>query len=77
MSNPGAERVQAILSGASQRAEKLSERVGQAFFNILHVNHPDVADSIRATEYDPFHSESVSEATQDRVAELLNEAGIE
>jgi len=77
MSNQGADKVKIILDGSSLRAEKLSERVGQAFFNILYVNYPEVADSIRGSEYDPFHLDSVSDATQDKVAELINEAGIQ
>lgn len=77
MSDSGASKVQIILDGSSLRAEKLSERIGQAFFNILHVNYPEVADSIRGTDYDPFNMESVSQASQDRVAFLINEAGIQ
>lgn len=77
MSNQGASKVQIILDGSAVRAEKLSERIGQAFFNILHVNYPEVADSIKGSEHDPFYLDLVSEATQDRVAELINEAGIQ
>jgi hypothetical protein len=77
MSNPGVDKVETILGGSGFRAEKMSERIGQAFFNILHINYPEIANSIRGTEYDPFHFDSVSKATRDKVAELINEAGIQ
>ena len=77
MGDVGAGKVKIILVGSVVRAEKMSERIGQAFFNILYVNYPEVADSIRGSDYDPFYLDSVSKATQDRVAELINEAGIQ
>jgi hypothetical protein len=30
-------------------------RFGQAAFNVLHANFPDLANAIRGTEVDPFH----------------------
>ena len=32
-------------------------RKGQAYFNYLYQLHPDVADEIRGTEYDPFYAD--------------------
>lgn len=32
-------------------------RKGQAYFNYLYQLHPDVADKIRGTEFDPFYAD--------------------
>lgn len=34
-----------------------SWRKGQAYFNYLYQLHPDVADKIRGTEFDPFYAD--------------------
>ncbi|MCK5788963.1 MAG: hypothetical protein KAH32_08185, partial [Chlamydiia bacterium] len=49
-------QVDEILSEAdAQRVTQPYLRRGQAFFNIMYERYPELADSIRATEYDPFH----------------------
>ena len=35
-------------------------RKGQCFFNALHMLFPDIANSIRRTKYDPFHTNKSS-----------------
>jgi hypothetical protein len=45
-------------------------RAGQVFFNLLAERRPDVADSIRGSEFDPFYHEDVSDETMQKV-ELL------
>ncbi|MFZ2992462.1 MAG: hypothetical protein WA061_01990 [Microgenomates group bacterium] len=50
------EEVSKILELA--RAEHAAHsylRMGQCFFNFLYDLHPDIANSIRGTEYDPFY----------------------
>lgn len=32
-------------------------RAGQAFFNAIYQLHPNLADTIRGTELDPFHQD--------------------
>ena len=39
-------------------------RRGQTFFNVLEAFYPEEAEKIRATKYDPFHSESYDEAVE-------------
>ena len=34
-----------------------SERFGQASFNVLYINRPDLSEQIRATDLDPFYSQ--------------------
>jgi hypothetical protein len=34
-------------------------RRGQSFFNALFIMFPEVAESIRATEYDPFYNDDI------------------
>ena len=41
------------------RARHPEQRAGQAYFNALHERHPDVANEIRATEFDPFHDDAI------------------
>lgn len=48
--------INAIMYFGENRRE---QRFGQAVFNYLHHVRPDVADKLRASELDPFHSNSV------------------
>ena len=41
---------------ASCRGNISGQRLGQALFNNLYKSHPELADSIRATDADPFHN---------------------
>lgn len=34
------------------------QRFGQACFNVLYIEEPEVADMIRTTEFDPFYLDS-------------------
>lgn len=47
----------AIFSGKVSEAliENKRWRAGQAMFNVLHQLHPELANSIRGTENDPFY----------------------
>lgn len=47
------------------RAHRPHQRIGQAFFNSLFEQVPEIADAIRATPDDPFYDNS-------RVARFLN-----
>ena len=44
-------------------------RKGQAYFNYLYQLHPDVADEIRETEYDPFYNDSRIEKFLNKISE--------
>ena len=46
-----------------------SWRKGQAYFNYLYQLHPDVADEIRGTEYDPFYLNSRIEKFLNKISE--------
>lgn len=48
-------------------------RVGQAYFNILHRLHPEVADAVRGTSKDPFYNDTRIPAFLDEVAAYLEE----
>lgn len=43
----------AVLAGQQQHHEW---RQGQAYFNVLHVHRPDLADWVRGTHFDPFYN---------------------
>jgi hypothetical protein len=47
-----------LLQGVSMCPKEY--RLGQAIFNILLSIHPELAEEIRSTEYDPFYKEDVS-----------------
>ena len=46
-----------------------SWRKGQAYFNYLYQLHPDVANEIRGTEYDPFYLNSRIEKFLNKISE--------
>jgi hypothetical protein len=45
------------------------ERLGQSFFNILYLEHPEIADAIRGTALDPFHYDEVNDLV---IIEVVN-----
>ena len=47
-------------------------RQGQIAFNELYATEPDIANSIRGSEFDPFYDDEKLEAFFERVAELKN-----
>ena len=53
---------------------KDEQRFGQAVFNYLYLVRPDIADKIRATEYDPFHRTFVDDVIWARIESLWDEA---
>lgn len=62
-----------LLPAAGRRKVRHFERYGQAFFNVLHLGYPSIANAIRSTPYDPFFSETVREETMQRVVELYDQ----
>ena len=44
-------------------------RKGQAYFNYLYQLHPDVANEIRGTEYDPFYLNSRIDKFLNKISE--------
>lgn len=69
----GQDYINFLLPAAGRRKIRHAERYGQAFFNVLHLGYPSIANAIRSTPYDPFFSEEVTEATMKRVAELYDQ----
>jgi hypothetical protein len=47
-------------------AEHSEWRYGQTLFNTLYQLHPDVANSVRATDADPFHAQDSSDPRIDK-----------
>lgn len=47
-------------------------RYGQAVFNTCHSLFPEIADSLRGTEYDPFYEDTRVEAFLQQVEEKLS-----
>lgn len=62
-----------LLPAAERRKVRHSERSGQAFFNVLRLGYPSIANAIRSTPHDPFFSETVREETMQRVVELYDQ----
>lgn len=57
-----------FLADASIQYEKQvkqdpSIRYGQIYFNLLHAARPDIANELRGSTLDPFHSNYVSDKT--------------
>lgn len=47
-----------VLNLAAKMIVKYPQfRIGQSFFNSLYELHPQIADEVRATEYDPFYND--------------------
>ncbi|NCW78538.1 MAG: hypothetical protein EBV64_11400 [Oxalobacteraceae bacterium] len=62
-----------LVTAAERRKIRHMERYGQAFFNVLHLEYPAIANAIRSTPYDPFFKEDVSPETMQRVLALYEE----
>ncbi len=60
------------------KVDKLHEQVkenwryGQTYFAVLSSVRSDLAETIRATIYDPFHKEQVSEQTEKLLKDKWN-----
>lgn len=44
-----------------------SWRLGQTYFNVLYQYYPELADSIRSTEYDPFYVDDFTAMMQPKI----------
>lgn len=53
---------QYMVSVGSAKRSYPHWRYGQVLFNVLHDGWPDIANSIRATELDPFHYDDERES---------------
>jgi hypothetical protein len=69
----GEEYLAFLLPAAGYRAQRQMERLGQAFFNIMHLEHPDIANAIRGTKLDPFHYDEINDLVCSEVVRLYNE----
>lgn len=52
----------AVLKLVDDRISETGERPGQALFNVLHERAPEIAERIRGTKADPFHSRERGDA---------------
>jgi hypothetical protein len=58
----------AVVSLAGKMKKEIPYyRKGQSFFIALSILHPDIADSIRATQFDPFYQD---EKIEECIAEI-------
>lgn len=66
------EQINEIHFHANKAYEKYEGwRLGQSYFNVLYTYYPDKADSIRGTEYDPYHkSNNQLQPFFDKLSEL-------
>ena len=46
-------------------------REGQAYFNLLAKDYPEIAEKIRGTEYDPYYADHMKNP-QERIDKFLN-----
>ena len=46
-------------------------REGQAYFNLLFKDYPELAEEIRGTEYDPFYADHMKNS-KERINKFLN-----
>ena len=53
------------------KAQLVNWRYGQTVFNVLYFHYPVFADSIRATELDPFYRDDIAPKTLDAFAKYL------
>jgi hypothetical protein len=74
MPDSGHEYVQSLLLAAEHRTKTHYERLGQAFFNVLVSEHPEIANAIVATEFDPYYSKEVNNSITEKVARLYDGA---
>lgn len=50
------EQVEEVFRKSRENIERFPQwRIGQSFFNTLWDMHPDIANEINGTEYDPFY----------------------
>lgn len=69
----GKDYINFLVPAAERRTVRHVERFGQAFFNVLHLGTPAIANAIRSTPYDPFFNNYVTEETKQRVIELYDQ----
>lgn len=48
-----------VLYAYAYNRQHSEQRLGQAFFNALYEIRPELADSIRATPFDPFYNNDI------------------
>lgn len=48
-----------LILAADYARKETGQRLGQAFFNCLYDNRPDVGDAIFNTDYDPFYDDTI------------------
>jgi hypothetical protein len=63
-----------FISGVMAQAETLKKenewRYGQAFFNVLFEERPDIAQAIHGSSLDPFFKHIISMETLEKIQEL-------
>jgi hypothetical protein len=69
-----AEYLQAVRAAQSRNTDK-SQRNGQIHFNVLHEMDPQLADSFRGGDLDPFHRDDRIPAFLDHLEKLYSIRG--
>ena len=62
-----------FLARVAKRLNTTDERYGQALFNQLSIDHPDLAAEIRGSIIDPFHKDDPSHVTFTIIEDRWNE----
>jgi hypothetical protein len=66
-----AEYLQAVQSAQARNTDK-SQRSGQIHFNVLHEMSPELANSFRGGDMDPFYRDDKIPAFLDHLEKLLS-----
>lgn len=70
------EFIAAVSTKAENTRIETGWRYGQAFFNCLYEEMPDIADRIQATQLNPFYKNVVDTATYQLIREIYEEQAI-
>ena len=71
MSKLTPDQIKVVLETATKiRMEYPYFRKGQAFFNALYHLHPEIADNIRSTEFDPFYDDNKTKPCINKISSL-------
>ena len=62
--------IAAVSTRADYARQEHDWRYGQAFFNVLLEETPEIANELRATKLDPFHKNAIEAETYQRIREL-------
>ena len=68
--------IAAVSTRADYARQQHDWRYGQAFFNVLLEETPEIANELRATKLDPFYKNAIEAETYQRIRELYETKAI-